>query len=252
MDAEVQVSRLSAKAFGSQWAPNQFLSDYGPGLTRMPDTAEFDFRHEASGIRIELKAARLTRTGIFVFQYIRPDCFDLCVCLGWQVTSYCYWIFDAVKIRPLLASQHRGMDTFQLRIRPESEPFRRFAVPPDRLRVELDRKASAAARCRHLVRLDPGLATVEGWRSVAASISRNMRQCGLTDWQFVLRPLREEMDEPELLPYPEFFEHERRVELQVHPKPVIGSYNVGVMADILFDFLIGYLDQNEPDGNDAV
>ncbi|MDL1971011.1 MAG: hypothetical protein LWW94_08580 [Candidatus Desulfofervidaceae bacterium] len=252
MDAEVQISKLSAKAFGSQWAPNQFLLDYGPGLTRMPDTAEFDFRYEASGVRIELKAARLTRTGVFVFQYIRPDCFDLCVCLGWQTASYCYWIFDAAKIRPLLASQHRGMDTFQLRIHPESEPFCRSAIPPGRLRVELDRKASAAARHRNLVRLDLSLATVKGWRSVAASISRKMKQCGLTDWQFVLRPLRKEMDEPELLPYPQFFELERRVELQVHPEPVIGSHNIGAMAEGLFDFLIGYLDQDEPDGNDAV
>jgi hypothetical protein len=86
----------------------------------------------------------------------------------------------------------------------------------------------------------------------ASSISRQLKQCGLSDWQFVLRPLREQMNEPELLPYPEFFEAERRVELQVHQEPVIGAYQVRVTAAILFDFLIGYLDRDGANGEDAV
>jgi hypothetical protein len=53
------------------------------------------------------------------------------------------------------------------------------------------------------------------------------------------------MDEPDLLPYPEFFEAERRVELQVHPEPVVGASGVRVTAGSLFDFLIGYLDRDE-------
>lgn len=75
------------------------------------------------------------------------------------------------------------------------------------------------------------------------------KTCGLPR---CLRPLREEMDEPELLPYPEFFVVERRVELQVRPEPVIGSHGVRVRAGSLFDFLIGYLDQDEPDSDHAI
>src|SRR5215470_1402181 len=159
----------------------------------MPDTCEFDFRHEQSGARIELKAARCSRMGSFVFQYIRPDCFDLCICLGWREDSYNYWIFDPTKIQPFLARQHRGLNSFQLRLRAEADPFCRLAIPSNRLRLELDRKARAAARHRKLVRLDPTLVTVEGWQSVANSISRQLKQGGLSDCQFVLRPLREQM-----------------------------------------------------------
>jgi hypothetical protein len=252
MSAEEQVSGLSAKSFGSQWAPIRFLADYGPGLTRMPDTCEFDFRHEQSGARIELKAARGNHMGSLVFQYIRPDCFDLCICLGWREDSYNYWIFDPTKVQSFLARQHRGFNSFQLRLHAEANPFRRLAIPPGRLRLELDRKARSVARHRRLVRLDPTLMTVEGWQSVANSVSRQLKQCGLSDWQFVLRPLREQKNEPELLPYPEFFEIERRVELQVDPEPVIGAYQVRVTAAILLDFLIGYLDRDEPNGEDAI
>jgi hypothetical protein len=77
------VSAMSAKEFGSVWAPERLLEDYGAGLTKMTDYAEFDFRHDSSSARIELKAAR-ARSGAFTFQYIRPDCFDVCVCLRWQ------------------------------------------------------------------------------------------------------------------------------------------------------------------------
>jgi hypothetical protein len=252
MTAEEQVSRLSAKSFGSQWAPARFLADYGPGLACMPDTCEFDFRHEQSGARIELKAACCNRMGSLVFQYIRPDGFDLCICLGWREDSYNYWIFHPTRIQSFLVGQHRGFNSFQLRLHAEANPFWRLAIPPGRLRLRLDRKARSVARHRRLVRLDPTLVTVGGWQSVASSIGRQLKQCGLSDWQLVLRPLRERMNEPELLPYPEFFEVERRVELQVHPEPVIGAYQGRVTAAILLDLLIEYLDRDGPNSEDAI
>ena len=81
MTAEEQVSRLSAKIFGSRWAPDRFDKDYGPGLTRMPDVCEFDFRHGQLGARIELKAARWRREDGFVFSTSGPT----------ASTSACAW-----------------------------------------------------------------------------------------------------------------------------------------------------------------
>lgn len=250
-----QVPGLSSKSFGSQWAPARFLEDYGAGLTRMPDSAEFDFRHEASGTRIELKAARRNSKDNFCFQYIRPDCFDLCVCLGWQSTSHNYWVFTTKDIVPLLTKQHRAFGSFQLRLRAGTESINSLAVSPDRLRVHLDSAVRLAIRHRKPVRLDPILAAVEGWPSVASSICRSLKQFGLSDdWQFVLRPLREQPDEyePGLLPYPEFFHIERRIELQVHPEPVVGTQQVRVVAGCLFDFLVQFLDRDDAEDEDAV
>jgi hypothetical protein len=214
-----------------------FLADYGSGLTRMPG-GEFDFRHELSGVRIELKSARRNQKGSFVFQYIRPDCFDLCVCLAWHEDAHHYWIFPTTEIQSFLTRQHRHM-SFQLKIRAGVDRFRRFAVSPGRLRLQLDRKARTVARHRRLVRLDPILENMEGWPSVARSLSRQLKQCNLYDWQFVLRPLREQMSDPDELPYPELFEVERRIEFQVHPQL---DMTVRLMAIVLFDVFDQYLE----------
>jgi hypothetical protein len=191
---DVRTSNLNSKKLGSKWAPERFLADYGAGLSRMKDTAEFDFRHNASGIRIELKAARIKDCGAFKFQYIRPECFDLCICLAWQNGSpHRYWIFDTTDLKPpRLTRQHRGGRSFQLSIRTD-DPI----IQPGNLRVELDRKAKSACRHRKLVRLNTALKNVKGWPSVADSIERQMRGCGFDNWIFVIDPLRDIMDGPD-------------------------------------------------------
>jgi hypothetical protein len=107
--------------------------------------------------------------------------------------------------------------------------------------------AFRSLRHRWPVRLDPILSTVEGWTSVAASITRQMKEYGLSDWSFVIKPFTGPLDpdEPELLPYPDFNEVELRIELWVHPEPVIGRHDVRATAGSLFDFLIQYLDQDD-------
>jgi hypothetical protein len=171
---EDKIAELSSKGFGS-WAEDQLLRDYGQGLTQMADNAEFDFRHEASRVRIELKAARHKRDA-FRFAYIRPTSFELCVCLGYHNSSHHYWLFDSTEIQGFLAHQHRGGDTFQLRIRLADERFQSYYSSRDQVRIALDPKATTVARHRNLVRLDPVLESIEGWHSVAAAISRRLEK----------------------------------------------------------------------------
>jgi hypothetical protein len=238
---------MSAKAFGSLWAPDRLLKDYGAGLTKMTDNAEFDLRHDASSARLELKAAR-ARSGVFTFQYIRPDCFDVCVCLAWEGGNHRYWLIPANKIRPLLAKQHRSFDSFQLRVgRHLVAALAKYEIAPSTLRDRLDVIALGAVRGRHPVRLDPILEAVEGWPSVAASIRRRMKDCGLSDWSFVLKPVREQVDPggPALLPYPRIYEGERRIEAWVYPEPVIGRHDLAATAGALFDFLIQNFDPDD-------
>jgi len=240
---------MSAKVFGSLWAPKRLLEDYGPGLTKMTDSAEFDFWHEASSARIELKAAR-ARSGVFTFQYIRPHCFDVCVCLGWEGGQHRYWLFPAGAIGPLLSKQHRALNSFQLRIgRRSARVLAKYDVAPTGLRARLEGIALRSVRHRRPVRLDSILATVEGWVVVAALITRQLREYGLSDWSFVLKPLHGPVDpdEPDLLPHPDFNEDERRIELWVYPEPVIGKHEVAATAGSLFSFLIQYLDRGDLD-----
>lgn len=238
---------MSAKEFGSVWAPERLLEDYGSGLMKMPDNAEFDFRHGSSSARIELKAAR-ARSGAYSFQYIRPDCFDVCVCLRWEGGKHRYWLILATEIRPLLSKQYRSSNSFQLRAGQRSVgALAKYDAAPTALRNRLDAIAFRSVGHRLPVRLDPILATVEGWTAVAASINRQMKECGLSDWSFVLRPFSGpfDPDEPDLVPCPKLNEIERRIEVCVHPKPVIGRHDVRATAASLFDFLTQYLDQND-------
>lgn len=238
---------MPAKEFGSLWAPERLLEDYGPSLTKMTDSAEFDFRHDASSARIELKAAR-AKSGVFTFQYIRPDCFDLCACLHWEDGEHRYWLIPATEIRSYLSKQHRSSNSFQLRAgRRSVGALAKYEVAPTGLRDRLDAMAFRSVRHRQLVRLDPILAAVEGWTAVAAAITRQMKECGLSDWSFVLKPLTEPVDpdELDLLPYPDFNEDESRIELWVHPESVIGRHNVATTAGSLFGFLIQYLDRDD-------
>jgi hypothetical protein len=239
---EDKIAELSSKGFGS-WAEDQLLRDYGQGLTQMADNAEFDFRHEAARVRIELKAARHKRDA-FRFAYIRPTSFELCVCLGYHNSSHHYWLFDSTEIQGFLAHQHRGGDSFQLRIRLADERFQSYYSSRDQVRIALDPKATTVARHRNLVRLDPVLESIEGWHSVAAAISRRLEKGGLGNWQFVLRPLREKFDEPDLLPYPKLFKCKERIEALVHPKPVNTSYEAWNTANMLVDFLFQHLEED--------
>lgn len=249
MNGAMSVSVMSAKVFGSLWAPERLLEDYGPGLTKMTDSAEFDFRHEASSARIELKAAR-AKSGVITFQYVRPDCFDVCVCLRWESGQYRYWLFPAAEIGSLLSKQHRASNSFQLRVGHRAlRALAKYDVAPTALRARLEAIAFRSARHRHPVRLDPTLTAVEGWAAVAASITRQLKECGLSDWSFVLKPFGGPMDpeEPDLLPYPVFNEAERRIELSVRSESVIGRQDVAATAGSLFDFLIQYLDRDALD-----
>lgn len=170
----------------------------------MTDSAEFDFRHDASSARIELKAAR-ARSGVLTFQYIRPDCFDVCVCIRWERGEHRYWLIPATAISPLLAKQHRSSNSFQLRAgRRSVTALAQYDAAPGTLRDRLDAIAYRSARRRLPVRLDPILAAVVGWTAVAASITRRMRECGLSDWSFVIKPRTGSVDvrEPDLLPIP--------------------------------------------------
>lgn len=246
------IPAMSSKEFGSCWAPERLLEDHGPGLIKMADNAEFDFRHDATGARIELKAARARSSG-FTFQYIRPDCFDICVCLRWENGTHRYWLIPATKIRPFLSIQHRSSNSFQLRAGSRSATaLAKYDVTPPALRDRLEALAISSVQHRRPVRLDPILATIEGWAAVSASITRQMKECGVDDWSFVLKPLTEPVDpdESDLLPYPAFYEKEQRIEVWVHPEPVIGKRNIYMTADRLFGFLIQYLDTDDIDSVD--
>jgi hypothetical protein len=239
------VRTMSAKEFGSHWAPSRLMADYGIGLTRMADSAEFDFRHDVSGARIELKAARAV-SGVFIFQYIRPDCFDLCVCLGWENGNCQYWIIPASNLSPFLSKQHRSSGSFQLRMGTRSRPkLAKFAVAVSALRDRLDVMSLRVGRAQ-LVRLDSVLANVQGWPAVASSIARKMGECGFTDWSFVIKALAERVgDHPGMLAYPTFNDKERRIELSVYPEGVVGRHNVAATATSLLDFLVGHAGEDE-------
>jgi hypothetical protein len=96
------------------------------------------------------------------------------------------------------------------------------------------------------VRLDPILANVEGWPEVAMSIARQMKECGLGHWVFIINPLDEPCD-PEEIPYPDFDEAERRIAYKVHVEPVLGRNEVRGMAISLFDLFLQYLEPDEDD-----
>ena len=240
------VLALSAKEFGSIWAPLRFVDDHGAGLTRLSDTAEFDFWHDSTGARIELKSAR-ARNGVLIFQYVRPACFDVCVCLGVVNNHWRYWLFDANKILPFLSKQHRASDSFQLRIpRVASNAMKRCEISPEELRGRLDAIGHRSVRRRKPIRLDPVLATVEGWPAVARSMTRQAVECGLSSWTFVFRLLKKppDPDESDLLPYPLFNSAERRIEFYVRPEPILGRANIWATAASFFGFLIQYLDED--------
>lgn len=235
---------MSAKQFGSNWAVEQLNSDYGLGLTKMSDSAEFDFRHDVSGARIELKAAR-SRKGAFVFQYICPDYFDVCVCLGWDDGAYSYWLFATDEIRPLLAKQHRSLSRFQLRLGPRTiTSVAKHHVASAVLRERLDLIARRVVRRRCPVRLSPMLVSIEGWPRIAESVTRQMKSCKFSDWCIVVNPMDSviDADDPDLVRCPVFNLEERRIEIWVQPKPVFGQRNVSGYAASLFDTFLMYFD----------
>jgi hypothetical protein len=79
------------------------------------------------------------------------------------------------------------------------------------------------------VYLEPVLANVEGWPNVAMAIARRLKESGLSDWLFVLKPL-DEPYAPDENPYPNFYKNERCIEFRMHVDPVLGRHNVGAMA----------------------
>src|SRR2546426_4105545 len=184
------IAKMSAKVFGSQWAPSRVESDYGAGLDRMFDSAEFDFMLRGYNVRIELKAARSSSRDIFTFQYIRPDSFDVCVCLAWHNDVYQYLIFTSPEIRPHLTRQHRDSHAFQLRLS-QNQLTRHSArlAAPDALQDKLNAAAERAYTRRILVRLDPTLAGIEGWHNVARSMSKRLKREGFDQWRIFLRHL---------------------------------------------------------------
>ena len=99
------------------------------------------------------------------------------------------------------------------------------------------------------VRLDPILANVEGWPNVAKAIARRLKQCELSGWLFVIKPL-DEPYEPDEMPYPDFFADDRRIEFRVRVEPVIGRQEVTMTAEALFDLLLQYLEQDFDDSED--
>ncbi len=248
---------LSSKKFGSKWAPSRFLTDYGDGLARMDDSAEYDFWHQDASLRIELKAARRNRRGQYIFQYIRPASFDICVCLGYNQGSCEYWLFTSNQIRKFLVRQQRNQQVYQLRVSATSRPrLATYACRPSELRHRLDKLAKRVRGSRKHIRLCPPLDLVEGWASVAAAMERKLRQLGLMDWEIVVRPLSaDEMSDdmqhdPNLLPYPQFFPKEGRMEISVRPEPVIGRQNVAATSWSIVDFLLQYWEATHGISND--
>lgn len=248
METVSEILAMSGKQFGSNWAPRRLLEDYGAvGLTKMSDSAEFDFRHEVSGARIELKAAR-TQGGVFRFQYIRPNSSDVCICLCWESGKHHYWLIPSAELGPLLSRQYRRSEAFQLRAGRESlSILAKYEVVPTALRQHLENTIKKSLRHRRAVRLDPALGQVDGWPAVAASIDRRLRDCGLSDWSFLLILFSgpTDPDEPGLVPYPAFNYNERRIEVFVPPEPVIGRRDVAVTASCYFDLFDQYLEREE-------
>lgn len=110
------VYELHTRTFGTGWAYEKFMLDYGEGLEKVRGDEAYDFLETEFSRRIELKSSRLGQRGNYIFEQIRPDYFDVCVCLGCSPEAVEYWVFGPDEIRPYLSSQHRDSTTFQLHI----------------------------------------------------------------------------------------------------------------------------------------
>jgi hypothetical protein len=135
------VYELHTRTFGTGWAYEKFVLDYGQGLEKTPGNAAYDFRDPENDKRIELKASRLGEDGNYMYQQIRPNYFDICVCLGCSPETVEYWVFTSDEIRPLVSPQHRDSTTFQLHISESNRRrFKKFHCLPNKLRRVCRRK----------------------------------------------------------------------------------------------------------------
>jgi hypothetical protein len=135
------VYELHTRTFGTGWAYEKFVSDFEEGLEKVRGDEAYDFRDTETDKRIELKSSRLGKRGNYIFEQIRPDYFDVCVCLGCSPEAVEYWVFTPDEIRPFLSSQHRDSTTFQLHITESNRAqFDRFRCLPRELRRVCRRK----------------------------------------------------------------------------------------------------------------
>jgi len=74
------VYELHTRTFGTGWAYEKFMLDYGEGLEKVRGDEAYDFLETELSKRIELKSSRLGKRGNYIFEQIRPEYFDLCVC----------------------------------------------------------------------------------------------------------------------------------------------------------------------------
>ena len=120
----------------------------------------------------------------------------------------------------------------------------RYRIQPSKLKTRLDKIAKKARPHAGRVRLQTSLEAVKGWTNVARSVERKLDECGF-DWDVVLRPIKssELFDDPDLLPYPDYFDTEFRMEMVVPPKPVVGSHNVVAWSAAIFDFVLQHIDR---------
>jgi len=242
-------SLLSAKSFGSVWAARQFEADHGIGLSSLGDIAAFDFWHEGSGARVELKASRLSARGAFSFQYICPERFDVAVFLGYCPSQPCrYWVIPVADLLGLLSRQHRDGASHQLRISlPRSTQLSGFEAGPDELRDQLSRVCTKAVKKRRRVRLDSAFEMVEGWSNVATFIERSLKRDFNPRWQIRIVPMQPSVEG--MIPYPAFCPNEFRMDVLWPLKPVIGRTDIRATAGSIVDFLYQY---DWPAGDDPI
>ena len=104
------------------------------------------------------------------------------------------------------------------------------------------------------VRLAAPLQLIQGWPEMAKAAEKELDALGLDHWEIVVRLLtpEEAPENPDELPWPEFYDEKSLMEFSVRPEPIIGKREIESWSTSIVGFLLQYVypDDLFENGND--